>query len=92
MIEHLIEASIRNRFLVFIATGLLAVAQRLCPVMDDSRLGSMDVPVKVMIDGQAVFLCCEGCKDVAMEKPKETLARVKQFLKTKAAPTVEPTP
>jgi len=70
----------------------LAVAQRLCPVMDDSRLGSMDVPVKVMIEGQAVFLCCEGCKDTAMEKPKETLARVKQFLKTKAAPTVEPTP
>lgn len=58
----------------------LAMVQRLCPVMDDSALGSMGVPVKIMIEGQPVFLCCEGCQDLAQEKQKETLARVKQLL------------
>ncbi len=52
----------------------------------------MGTPIKLLLEGQAVFLCCEGCKDVALEKPKETLARVKQFLKTKETPAVEPTP
>jgi hypothetical protein len=70
----------------------LAVAQRFCPVMNDSRLGSMDVPVKVMIDGQPVFLCCEGCKDAALEKPAETLTRVKQLLQSIDGPKAEPTP
>jgi hypothetical protein len=57
-----------------------AVAQRFCPVIDDSRLGSMGVPLKVMIDGHPVFLCCEGCEDAAREKPQATLAKVRQLL------------
>lgn len=69
----------------------LAVAQRLCPVMDDSRLGSMGVPIKVMIDGRPVFVCCEGCLDQAKEKAKETLERVQQ-LKKAAVESGVPTP
>src|SRR5258708_27436846 len=38
----------------------LAEQQRFCPVMADSRLGSMGVPVKLEIKGKPVFLCCEG--------------------------------
>lgn len=57
----------------------IALTQRLCPVMDDSPLGSMGTPVKIMIDGQPVFLCCEGCEDAAREKAQETLLRVKQL-------------
>jgi hypothetical protein len=61
----------------------LARAQRLCPVRNQP-LGSMDVPAKVMIHGQPVFLCCEGCEMQALAKADQTLAKVKE-LKEKAA-------
>ena len=51
-----------------------AAAQRYCPMMDTVRLGAMGAPVKVVIDGKPVFLCCSGCKDEAVEHGKETLA------------------
>jgi hypothetical protein len=44
----------------------------------------MGPPVKLVIDGEAVFLCCNGCKDKALANPKETLAKV-QALKEKNA-------
>jgi hypothetical protein len=53
-----------------------AEAQRVCPILDGSRLGSMGVPVKVVIRGKPVFLCCEGCRDEALAHPDETLAKV----------------
>ena len=34
-----------------------AEAQAYCPINDDTRLGSMGPPVKVMIKGKPVFLC-----------------------------------
>jgi hypothetical protein len=67
----------------------LAVAQRFCPIIDDSRLGSMGVPMKVMIDGQPIFLCCEGCEDEARKKPQETLVKVRHLLKTVEASPAE---
>ena len=69
----------------------LAIAQRWCPVMDDSRLGSMGMPVKVMIDSKPVFLCCEGCKEAALEKSDETLARVKELMSAKKSSSMEST-
>jgi hypothetical protein len=54
----------------------LARQQRFCAVLNDSRLGSMGAPVKVMIEGQPVFLCCEGCQETALANPKETIATV----------------
>jgi hypothetical protein len=57
----------------------LAIAQRFCPVADDSRLGSMGTPTKIMLDGKPVFLCCEGCEDLAKANPKSILAKIKQF-------------
>jgi len=35
----------------------IIVAQRFCPVKQDTLLGSMGPPVKVMLKGQPVFLC-----------------------------------
>jgi hypothetical protein len=67
----------------------LAIAQRLCPIADDSPLGGMGVPVKVMLQGQPVFVCCDGCVDAALEKPTQTLARVKQLLTEKPASKTE---
>jgi Cu(I)/Ag(I) efflux system membrane fusion protein len=62
----------------------LAEAQRFCPVLEDSRLGSMGPPVKLMIDGQPVFLCCKGCERKALANPQATLARVQELKKANA--------
>jgi Cu(I)/Ag(I) efflux system membrane fusion protein len=56
----------------------LALAQRFCAVQRDNRLGSMGVPVKLMVQGQPVFLCCEGCRDEALAHPQRTLERIKR--------------
>lgn len=62
-----------------------AAAQRYCPMMDTVRLGAMGTPVKVVIDGKPVFLCCSGCKDEAVEHGKETVAKVENLKKATAA-------
>ncbi len=54
----------------------LAEAQGYCPVMPEQRLGGMGVPLKVIIKGQPVFLCCKGCKGTALDEPDETLKAV----------------
>jgi membrane fusion protein, copper/silver efflux system len=45
-----------------------ALAQRTCPVTG-SPLGSMGVPVKIVLRGQTVFLCCPGCVAKAKRDP-----------------------
>jgi Cu(I)/Ag(I) efflux system membrane fusion protein len=62
----------------------LAEEQKYCAVETDNLLGSMGVPVILEIKGQKVFLCCNGCKDEALENPDQTLAQVKE-LRAKAA-------
>jgi hypothetical protein len=39
-----------------------AEAQKTCPV-SGQPLGSMGTPIKVTVEGQDVFVCCEGCID-----------------------------
>lgn len=60
-----------------------ATAQKFCAVENKSRLGSMGMPFKVLIDDKPVFLCCEGCKDEALKDSQATLAKVEEL---KAAP------
>ncbi len=62
-----------------------AAAQRYCPMMDTVRLGAMGTPVKVLIDGKPVFLCCSSCLDGAREDGKETLAKVEKLKKATVA-------
>lgn len=50
-----------------------ATAQRFCPVMTHSRLGSMGTPVKVMVEGEPVFVCCKGCASKATKGGKTTV-------------------
>jgi multidrug efflux pump subunit AcrA (membrane-fusion protein) len=57
----------------------LAEEQKVCPVQEDNRLGSMGVPVKLTIQGQTVFLCCKGCRKEAEGEPEKTLARVREL-------------
>ena len=54
----------------------IAEKQKFCPILSDNKLGAMGVPVKVMLENEPVFLCCEGCKKQAQEHPQETLANV----------------
>lgn len=56
-----------------------ATAQKFCAVENKSRLGSMGMPFKVMIEDKPVFLCCEGCKDEALKDPQATLAKVDEL-------------
>jgi len=61
-----------------------AVAQRFCPMMEYTRLGSDGAPQKVMIGGTPVFVCCEGCIEHAEEDGKATLAIVSKLTKASA--------
>lgn len=49
--------------------------QRLCPV-SGKKLGSMGRPVKSVIDGKPVFVCCKGCTNALKSNPKKYLARL----------------
>jgi len=62
----------------------LAEAQKFCAINTGNRLGSMDVPIKVMLKDQPVFLCCKNCKKKALADPDQTLATVEK-LKAAAA-------
>ena len=57
------------------ADRALVIAQKFCVILEENRLGSMGPPVKIMIEGQPVFLCCSGCKKKALADPKATLAK-----------------
>jgi hypothetical protein len=39
----------------------------------------MDVPVKITVKDQPVFLCCDHCKAAALADPDKTLAKVKEL-------------
>lgn len=86
------EAEIRaNRAKLSPEDLRLVDAQEFCPVMEDSRLGSMAVPIKVMVKDKEgkehpVFVCCKGCIRKAERGAQDTLAKVEQ-LKAKAAST-----
>jgi hypothetical protein len=56
----------------------LVEKQRFCVVETGNRLGAMGPPVKLLIQGQPVFLCCEGCRQQALDKPQEMLTRAKK--------------
>ena len=57
----------------------IAEKQQFCPILSDNKLGAMGVPVKVMLENQPVFLCCDGCKKQAQDHPQETLAKVQKL-------------
>jgi Cu(I)/Ag(I) efflux system membrane fusion protein len=57
----------------------LAEAQGYCAVQNGNRLGTMGPPIQVEIAGEPVFLCCEGCKEQALEHWAETLTRAREL-------------
>jgi Cu(I)/Ag(I) efflux system membrane fusion protein len=57
----------------------LAEAQVYCPNVDDNRLGAMGPPLKVLVKGQPVFICCKACLETIQQNPDQTLAKVEQL-------------
>ena len=53
----------------------LAESQRICPVTK-MALGSMGPPPKVDVNGQTIFICCEGCEGRLWEDPQTYLANL----------------
>ena len=53
-----------------------AEKQHFCPV-SGAMLGAMGAPIKLDVDGQQVWICCEGCRDPLLENPQQYLAKLK---------------
>ncbi len=62
-----------------------AMTQRFCPIMEYTRLGATETPLKVMVEGTPVLVCCEGCIEDAQAGGKETLAVVSKLTKASYA-------
>jgi len=55
-----------------------AEKQHICPVSDE-MLGAMGAPIKIDVDGQQVWICCEGCRDPLLEDPAKYLAKLENL-------------
>jgi hypothetical protein len=53
----------------------LIARQKVCPVTGED-LESMGGPVKVVIDGRAVFVCCKSCEKPLRGKPEKYLPKL----------------
>jgi membrane fusion protein, copper/silver efflux system len=53
----------------------LAERQKVCPVTN-KPLGSMGTPVRIVVSGQVVFLCCDGCEGAIKREPAKYLAKL----------------
>jgi hypothetical protein len=52
-----------------------AEKQHICPVSGE-MLGTMGVPQKVTVNGQSVWICCDGCRDKLLADPDKYLAKL----------------
>ena len=64
----------------------LVEEQEFCAILTGSRLGSMGMPIKLMLEGQPVFLCCKGCGDKAKADPQKALRSVEELKARKGLP------
>ena len=58
-----------------------AEAQKYCAVANGSFLGGMGAPIKLVLNGKPVFLCCNGCTEKAKASPANTLAKTAALIK-----------
>ena len=54
---------------------MLAERQKRCPVTN-KPLGSMGTPPRVVVSGQVVFVCCDGCEGALRRDPPKYLAKL----------------
>ncbi|MCA9099325.1 MAG: hypothetical protein KDA36_13105, partial [Planctomycetaceae bacterium] len=53
---------------------MLADEQTVCPVAG-LRLGSMGTPIRIDVQGRAVLICCESCRDRLLSHPDKYLKK-----------------
>jgi hypothetical protein len=63
----------------------LAEKQQYCAVMPQVRLGEMGTPIKLTVNGQAMFVCCHNCVRSANDDPATALAQLKEIQARAAA-------
>lgn len=56
----------------------LAEKQKFCPILENSLLGSMGVPVKLTIGEKTVFVCCPACEKPALADPEATIHKLER--------------
>lgn len=61
-----------------------AESQVFCPAMEQQKLGGMGVPIKVEVEGETIFVCCQGCVKFVKDNPKQAKDKVAEF-KSKAS-------
>lgn len=49
--------------------------QKTCPVSGET-LGAMGKPVRVMVDGKEVWICCSACKEPLLKDPEKHLKKL----------------
>jgi hypothetical protein len=57
------------------ADRLLATKQKICPVSGEP-LDSMGGPVRVVVGGRTVFVCCKGCEEPLRKEPAKYLSKL----------------
>ncbi len=55
----------------------LAKTQQICPVTE-MPLGSMGKPIKIDLNGETVFLCCQGCEGRLRSEPDLYMANLRK--------------
>ena len=61
------------------AERMAAEAQKYCAINSTGFLGSMGAPIKLMIEGKPVYLCCAGCTAKAQANPAAALAKAEEL-------------
>jgi Cu(I)/Ag(I) efflux system membrane fusion protein len=54
---------------------MLAAKQKICPVTGEP-LDAMGGPVRVVIEGRVVFICCKGCEGPLRKDPAKYLSKL----------------
>ena len=54
-----------------------AEKQHFCPVSGE-MLGTMGAPQKVDVNGQQLWICCDGCRESVLNNPDDYLAKLQQ--------------
>jgi hypothetical protein len=57
----------------------LAEAQKFCVIEHDTRLGQHGKPIKIVVKGEPVFVCCDDCKEEVEKNPDKALAKAKEL-------------
>ena len=60
-----------------------AKKQKNCAVQEGVLLGSMGAPTKIMVKGEAVFICCPACEEAAKKDPDKVLQTAKKLREAK---------